>query len=551
MAQRTTISYETILYILILLLAFALRFADLGVQPLTEFEAGVAVPAYSLANGGSPDLGDQPAYVLLTGPVFSLLGSTEFFARLLPAIFGLALVVLPYFWRDLLGQKIALVLSLALALDPGMVAISRLASGHMIALSAGLLALTAWRYSRPIAAGILVSIAFLASPLIFFGVIPALMVWLTFRPLQTPDSNRLRTFTIAMALTLVLGGTLFLSVPEGLGGLGATVASFVGGFLRPGVPIAELGLALLAYALPATAFGLVGAVNAWRRNQSIGKLLSLFAVFSLLLVLVYPGRQVADLLWVVVALWALAATQVADYISLPQRDLNVTLGEFGLMLLLGIFFGIALTKLASGYNDFLFVGLATFILAMMATILIAFGWSRPAAERGFVWAVLLFSALFMLSASIRFSRIEITDANDLWAPGPVTGSSRTFAESLHDLSMLDQGQLNELAVELRIDSAALAWQLRKLQDADSGVGVTPPLIVTPAADAQPEEFVAYRGQSFAARVQRAWSGWPPNFFAWLFYRQAPTEHEEIILWARADLFPDAQPANTTAPEANP
>lgn len=547
MAQRTSFSSEIFLYLLILLLASALRFANLGTAPLTEFEAQAALPANALANGETPELGDQPAYVLFTSPIFSLLGSTEFAARLLPAIFGLALVALPYFWRDLLGQKVALVLSLALALDPGMLAVSRLAAGHMIALSADLIALTAWRYSRPAAAGIFVSIAFLASPLIFFGAIPALMVWLTLRPLENSRSVQLRPFLLAIAITLVLGGTLFLRVPEGLGGLGATFVSFVDGFTEQGVPVSEIGLALLGYTLPAVVFGLVGAVNAWTRNQSVGKVVSLFALFSLLLVLVYPGRQVATLLWAVLALWVLAAMQVADTFSLPQKNLNVALGEAGLMLLLGIFFGIALTKLASGIGDFGLVAIATLLLAILATVLIAFGWSRPAAERGFVWTLLLFSTLFMLSASNRFLRVETTDANDLWAPGPAAGSSLALARSLHDLSVFDQGQANELDVDLRSDNAALAWELRNFQTAESGVDIAPSLVITAAVDVQPGEFTDYRGQSFATRVERAWLGWPPNFFAWLFYRQAPTQMEEIILWARADLFPDAQTLNSSAP----
>jgi hypothetical protein len=72
-----------------------------------------------------------------------------------------------------------------------------------------------------------------------------------------------------------------------------------------------------------------------------------------------------------------------------------------------------------------------------------------------------------------------------------------------------------------------------------------------AADAQAGEFAEYRGQSFAAWVQRAWQGWPPNFFAWLFYRQAPTQTAQIVLWAKEDLFPDAQIQSSTSPEANP
>lgn len=548
MAQRTTFSFELFLYSLILLLALALRFADLGVAPLTEFEARAALPAHEAANRNATELGDQPAYVLLTRQVFSLFGSSEFAARLLPALFGLALVALPYFWRDLLGQKAALALAFVLALDPGMVAVSRLASGHMVAVGAGLIALTAWRYTRPIAAGIFSAVALLASPLVYFGLTPALLVWLTLQPEKRTASNQWRPFLIAAVTTLVFGGTWLLTTPGGLGGLGSTAVAFLGRFVEPGVPAAEIGLAMLGYALPAVVFGILGAVNAWRRNHSVGKVLSLFALFSFLLVLVNPGRQVADLLWVVIALWALTAVQVADYISLPRQDLNVALGEAGLMLILGIFFGISLSKLAANYTDFIFVAVATLLLAAVATLLIAFGWSRTGAMHGFMWAVLGFAALFLLAASSRFLRVETTDANDLWAPGPAAGSIQVLEESLHDLSVLDQGQQNELAVDLRREGAALAWEVRALPPAENDA--SPPLIVG-AMEMQGEEFAAYRGQDIALSVHRAWQGWPPNFFAWLLYRQGPTRTEEIVLWARADLFPDAQAVSAPDPEANP
>jgi hypothetical protein len=36
----------------------------------------------------------------------------------------------------------------------------------------------------------------------------------------------------------------------------------------------------------------------------------------------------------------------------------------------------------------------------------------------------------------------------------------------------------------------------------------------------------------------AWSdGFPPDFFRWLVFRQAPVQQEQLILWARGDIFP--------------
>lgn len=551
MAQRPSFSTELFIYSLILLLAIFFRFTNLGEAPLTEFEAQAALSAHSLSQGQTPDLGNQPGYTVFVSPLFSLFGSSELIARLLPALLGTVLVLLPYFWRDVLGKKAALALAFGLAVDPGMVAVSRLASGQMMALAAGLIALTAWRHARPIVSGIFASIAFIASPLIFFGLIPALLVLVSLRPMEKLKPIPWRDFLIAAAVTLVIGGTLFLRAPEGLGGIGGTLSAFITGFANPGVPLAEIGLVFIGYVWPALVFGILGGINAWRHNYSIGKVVSLFAVFALLLILINPGRQIADLLWVVIALWILAATQIASDLSLPERDLTVAFSEFGLMLLLGIFFTIALTKVAADYVDFVWVALATFALAILATVLISFGWSRTGAVRGFVWSICLFSVLFLVSTSSRFLRVEITDANDLWAPGPAAGSDRLFANSLHDLSVLKQGEANDLAVESRIENGALGWELRGIQAAIPVDGNPSSVIITAAVDSTPEDLISYRGQSFALRVQRDWSGWPPNFFAWLIFRQAPTQTEQIILWARADLFPGTQLIDASAADQTP
>src|SRR3990172_7497091 len=153
MAQRSLLSREHLLYSLIIFLALVLRFASLEDLALNEFEATAALPASELAGGAHPTLGEQPGYVVLTSLLFGLFGSTEFAARLWPALFGLALVALPYFWRDLLGKKVALILAFLLAIDPGLVAVSRLAGGAVIAISAALMALTAWRRGLPVLSG--------------------------------------------------------------------------------------------------------------------------------------------------------------------------------------------------------------------------------------------------------------------------------------------------------------------------------------------------------------------------------------------------------------
>lgn len=563
MAHRSIFSREIFLYSLITLLAVILRFAGLDGTSLNEFEATAALPAYQLAGGGQPALGAQPGYVLLTSLVFGLIGSSEFLARLWPALFGLALVALPYFWRDLLGKKAALVLAFLLAIDPGLVAVSRLAGGAMIALSATLMALTAWRGGRPVPAGVLAAVALLAAPTVYVGVAAAGLVWVSLRIPIEVDKDGVRNAGLGALAVLLLGATLFFSVPQGLAGVGGTLSAFIGGIS----PLAAFGLGatlftLVGYAFPALIFGGLGIWRAWRRDEPVGRMLSLFAIFALALILVNPNRQAADLLWVVLPLWALAAQAISVYLAAPRDEPVAAIGEAGLMLLLAAFLVPTLARAA----DFGFLlaaspenplpsissqGMITlFVLGIagLATALIALGWSRRAAAQGLAWAVAAVFALFLLSASSRFSRQELTAANELWSPGPAAGQLGILRETLSDLSFWNEGQQAALPIEVRSESSALLWALRDHDRVDSAAA--PALAITTAEGEMPAEFAAYRGQSFALSVQRAWDGWPPNFFAWFLFRQAPTQSQQLILWANADLFADAGSVDLTPAEGD-
>src|SRR5512146_2031993 len=139
MSNRFTLEHA--LFILILLLALSLRLLNLGAAPLAAGEAALAIKAYDLAHGERVALDPQPGYVALTGATFALFGNNEFTARWWPAIIGGLLTVVPFLFRRSFGREAALILALGLALDPGLVALSRQGDGPMMAIGFTLLAL--------------------------------------------------------------------------------------------------------------------------------------------------------------------------------------------------------------------------------------------------------------------------------------------------------------------------------------------------------------------------------------------------------------------------
>jgi uncharacterized protein (TIGR03663 family) len=122
------------------LLAAALRFFQLGLRPLDVAEAEQALAALRLVGGETQaaPAGTLPA--LLTGNAisFTLFGAGDAAARLLPALAGVLLALLPLGLRHRLGRGGALVASLLLALSPSAIYASRRVDSGVLVAACGL-----------------------------------------------------------------------------------------------------------------------------------------------------------------------------------------------------------------------------------------------------------------------------------------------------------------------------------------------------------------------------------------------------------------------------
>ena len=166
------------LYGLAFLIALGFRLIQLGASPLTDSEARLALQALQIAQGKAPLLGSQPAYVLFTSILFAVISATNFMARFVPAIAGSTLVFAPYLFRDKIKPRPALILAFLIAVDPGLVALSRQASGTMLAVAFLLFAWAMWRMRRLVPAGIFAGLALLSGPSIWAGLLTIGLTWL-------------------------------------------------------------------------------------------------------------------------------------------------------------------------------------------------------------------------------------------------------------------------------------------------------------------------------------------------------------------------------------
>src|SRR5574339_586792 len=138
--NSSPIKHEGWLYWLAFLIALGFRLIQLGASPLTDSEATLALQALHIAQGKAPLLGPQPGYILLTSVLFAIIESTNFMARFIPALTGSLLVFVPSLFREKIKPLPALILAFFFAVDPGLVALSRQASGTILAVTFLLLA---------------------------------------------------------------------------------------------------------------------------------------------------------------------------------------------------------------------------------------------------------------------------------------------------------------------------------------------------------------------------------------------------------------------------
>src|SRR4030095_8372496 len=109
--NSSRLKYEGWLYGLAFLIALGFRLIQLGASPLTDSEATLALQDLHIAQGKAPLLRTKPGYIIFTSILFSIIESTNFMARFVPALVGSTLVFVPYFFREKINTRPALILS--------------------------------------------------------------------------------------------------------------------------------------------------------------------------------------------------------------------------------------------------------------------------------------------------------------------------------------------------------------------------------------------------------------------------------------------------------
>ncbi len=546
--------------LLIFLLALGIRFYRLGHLPLNDAEARLALQAWELAEGKAGKLDSQLLYIYPTAILFFLFGPFDALARFWPALSGSLLILLPWALRQRLGERLALLFALFLALDPGMVAFSRQANAWMpvlFALGMMVVFLEQGLYSR---AAFFAALAFLGGLPFWEGLLLGILSLILLRFLD-PDS-----WSVSLPVdleewwqgaptflaTLLFGGMLFSFAPAGLGALWNAPLELIRFWVQPQMSLSDRLLALIGYeALP-----LLLALG-WLLLHPLETHQYFLLGVSFFLPLLVPGGAPSSWLWFLTALLFLAARALDDFLSHIALDGPLSFSLLVSFLLLS-FISINLTGYLQDPSQpinaqplllygrpFLplrllaIVGASLFLLT--ASILLAVEWGTKQAIDGLGLSLLLLGSLFMLGNLVSVTGLRLQDRLELWPAPQAAPQLRLLEQTTQELSLWSSGHRQAQTVLLagwQETPPSLKWALRHHPlkhsqtvqlDGSEILIITPPVL--PEALAVP-----YRGQDFIFLTRPARERQPIHFGQWLLFRRLPSEQETLILWVRNDLF---------------
>ena len=573
------ISLSPLLAVLSLLIALLLRVVDLGALPLMPAEAAAALEAAARSSMGTPfweggSAAVAPSYLTPTSALMTAFGVRTMVARLVPALAGAMLVALPLLLRRRLGWPVTLLTMGLLAVSTASLTASRTAGGETMAVLGVALAVVLIGRSavltktERILAGAGLGLALAsgsAAWMGFFGLGLAVLFGKLIRagdpprnphdpPLGSPAALFNYEVLISAAVISVLLSTAFGTQPRALTGFLAAPGRWLLGWGNPsGWSLISGFFVLLVYEPLLLILGGVGVVGALRRGPALERLAALWALGALTVYLLYPARNPLDILWLVVPLSLLTASQVIRTVEAIQK-LEMPLSSLMLALVLLVIFSYAFLQLEASLAGFglasldreaqLVFALSALGFALLLVLLFGVGWSWRETLLALAASATVVLAMLSVSSSWRLNYTrQAVETSELWRREVTTLQLPLLEETLSEIAKTVVGRTGGMPIEVIGDpTASLAWGLREhkpasqaLMGEDAPAVEAPPVIIA-RETVQPSLPADYLGQAYAIKGHWGWpAGVPTNPLQWLMDRQGPLELERWILYVRTDV----------------
>ncbi|GJM42368.1 MAG: hypothetical protein DHS20C20_26500 [Ardenticatenaceae bacterium] len=551
---------------LVLLAAAIIRFANLSQLPLSDAEATQALAVWQFWQPGTAVLAPgSPAYFSLTSLLTQLFGFGDGVMRLIPAVFGVGIVYLPWLLRHRLGTRGALVTAVLLAISPLNSIVSRAAGGDSIAMFALLLLFIAFiRYQETAATRwlntlfVALALGLTSSAVFYSGFITLLLAWFIHARLGLslfvagwhvqPTETNWRRGTAVGAVVFILLSSFFLLLPNGLGASARLLGEWFQWF--GGTVTLDPLLAFVRYEPALIVIGIVAILWAIFRSQP----LALFAVYwfssSLILLLLQRQFMANGLLLTLPA--ALLVGIMAN--AVWRRRWDWASGSAALAGLTGAF--ILLVNLArlgravqANPQDgrlHLLIILVTIIFVGLVYYFVATE-DSTAVSQGFLLVVLSFFLVYQWGTGWWLGQHGANDPRERWVSNGTDMAMHELSDTVRIISRQLANSDTQLEIATTLDVPALTWYLRDYTRLEllNALPLIPSqqLIITPENGESPLA-TGYTGTDFTLRLLEPIPPTAPSetavydTFRWWFFHEstAIVPVERAIIWVRADLI---------------
>lgn len=542
--------------------AALLRLANLGRLPLSPTEAEAALGVWRFWQAGEQAIAvPSPAYFSLTAVLTQVLGFSDGVMRLVPALAGVALALLPWLLRRRLGEVGALVAAWLLAISPLATAVSRTASGDSLALFALFLLLVAWlRYQEEggrwlhVAGGAL-ALGLSSAPLFYGGLLALLPLLLSQRARWPQQGEWRETAVVTLALFVALS-TLLLGHLPGSGSAAALLGQwlqlfgFSGGLAALFNPILALGryeVLLLLLGVPA----LLWAV--WRADAPATQVALWLGGLALLLLLQWGNLTLVPLLLLP---GSLIVGRLAAGVLVALDDGLTWLFSLALALLGGLMLvNVARFVRVVAYSpeNLENIWLALFAFAVTAVTLYFFwAWAQTPTYQATLLAALLLLSFYQWGTAWWLGHAAANDVRERWVQTPATDDDLPrLIRLVRQISAQVTGSEKGIDLVSGVDTAVLRWYLREFTNASFGQSVPPgtqaSLILTTQEAAGQANGPAFGSGYFGGDFGLLRTGIAPGSLLtptptldtlrwWLFHEsRAVVQEQRVVLWIRADL----------------
>ena len=597
--RRLTVRGEVIVYLSIVLLALVLRIAQLDVVPLSIHEAQQALAAWRVVYpeaAGTLIVPESPLLFALHYLSFSVLGPSEFSARVFTALAGVLLVLSPLLFSRLLGKTRTLILVLLLAFSPSVLATSRADSPviwTMLVVVVGLWSL--WRYretghSRFAIQTTLCAVAmiFLIDPaglIVLLSLILAGLFTLWYRRHTSEEEtateeiipeSRFSAWPWAAALPIALlmvflVSTLFMMYPAGVSSVGELLSAGLRGLTtaRPYLPPFFAFLATLFYEPMLFVMGAVAVFSILTADEVSlqDRFLLGWLIFSILLSLIYAGTSSENTLWLVLPLAALSSRIITEIVTGGSRFFSPRWSRWFIALVVAALMAMISVHAQSiaralmttpdaglqqvNINPQNLIGIVIAVLLIMIGYFLASSeWGEGIAIRGGVLGVLVFVMITSLGNGWHIAVDNADNAVEFWSRDPTSYQTAQLRQTLIELSNRQTSGFPELVVSaLAPDDGVVAWLLR---DFPNTTFITDPtaakgqgIVLLPSTIDKPDLGGAYVGHTVAISNRWDYSNLSIlSFPAWWLQRRtltATVPSDSITMWLRQDIYNGTKP----------